>query len=650
MKSLPYIAVSAALILGAVPAGAQTDAPLPSKLPLDAFAQLPRMQNPELSPDGKFIAYFYPIDGRNHIVMQPLADGDNRQIVPPAGDLDFKWLQWANDDRLVFAASFFGERFDTETEETRLASIKKDGSDLKWIVKSAEPKVVFESQVTSLPDIPPQVQDDVISWLPEEPNHILVALDADFNGQDEVRRIDVSSGDYTLAHEGLSGVQNWLVDANNELRMGYGYNGDAFDLKFLGADGDWTSVTSTDWWGQGWQPVAFTDDAAVMYVIGLGPDGGDVVRKMNVESGEFIADVFSAGEFDVEGVQLDSRTRRPIGVSYTDDVQRIKYFDSDYDRLQRTAEKAFKDMHVRLLSLSEDKSQVLVRVSNDTDPGVLYYWDREVKSMDVVTEAMPGLAPELLSPVKSVSYAARDGQTLPGYLSTPIGREAKNLPAVILPHGRPAARSDKSFWYLTQFLVSRGYAVFEPNFRGSTGYGSEHFEAGMHWGGRMQEDVTDAAKWLVKSGVADPERLCVVGWSYGGYVAAMEAITTPGLYQCAASINGVLDLPQMTKEDLNYFGGHGGGSGFGLQGDELEAVSPFHQAERIAIPMLLIQANDDVRVHKEQAVRMEKRLRGLKKPVELVTVETGGHELGHVDARATVLSSLEQFLEKHIGE
>ncbi len=622
----------------------------PSELPLEAFAQLPRMQDAELSPDGTYIAYFFPVDGRNHIVMQPLAGGDERRVVPPAGDLDFEWLHWANDQRLVFSASFFGKRFNTETTETRLASIRRDGTDLQWIVKSAESDAVSGSRLSTTPDIPPQIQDDVISWLPDEPDHILVALDENFDGKDEVRRININNGDYTNVRGGIRGVQNWMVDADNEIRLGYGYFKSEFVLKFLNGDQEWISGTSTDWWDQGWHPVAFTDDPLVTYAIGPSDTGRDVVRKLNIETGERLELVFDNGEYDVDGVALDSRTLRPIGVKHTRHDTRIKYFDSEYDKLQRTAEKAFKGMNVRLLSLAADKRQLLVRVSSDTDPGVLYYWDRDAKSMDVISESMPGLVPELLSPVEPVSYKARDGYEVPGYLTLPVGGDAKNVPMIVMPHGGPASRTDESFWFLSQFLASRGYAVFQPNFRGSIGYGDAHYRAGKkQWGGLMQDDVTDGAKWLVESGIADPERMCIVGWSYGGYSAAMGAVKTPDLFKCAVSINGVLDLPRMVNDDRKYIGGQSWVQDFALEGAKLNTISPYHQAENIQIPLLLIQADDDVRVHKEQAARMANRLQKLKKPVEHVTIELGGHSMDNSAARERILESLEAFLNDHTG-
>jgi dipeptidyl aminopeptidase/acylaminoacyl peptidase len=202
-----------------------------------------------------------------------------------------------------------------------------------------------------------------------------------------------------------------------------------------------------------------------------------------------------------------------------------------------------------------------------------------------------------------------------------------------------------SFWFLSQFLASRGYAIFLPNFRGSIGYGRRFQLAGRReWGGKMQEDVTDGTQWLIDEGIADPDRICIVGWSYGGYAAAMGAVQTPDMYQCAASINGVLNLPQLINDDRHYIGGTVWTRHMGLEDENAKVVSPYHQAEKIKIPMLVIQAKDDANVHLNQGQGMAERLRKLNKPVEYVEVDLGGHSMDNEAARQTILQSLETFL------
>jgi dipeptidyl aminopeptidase/acylaminoacyl peptidase len=298
-----------------------------------------------------------------------------------------------------------------------------------------------------------------------------------------------------------------------------------------------------------------------------------------------------------------------------------------------------------IVSTTRDRRKVLIRSASDVDAGAYLYLDRDKGSLDFIAETMPGINPELMSPVEAVSYLARDGIEIPAYLTVPLDVSRENLRVIVLPHGGPNSRDDQSFWFLSQFLAARRYAVFQPNFRGSSGYGRNYENAGRsEWGGRMQQDVTDGTNWLIEQGIAAADQICIVGWSYGGYAAAMGVVQEPDLYRCAASINGVLDLPRLIADDRKYIGGSAWTRHVGLADENAKNVSPYHQAEQIRVPMLIVQARDDSRVHLDQGKRMAARLRKLGKQVEYVEVELGGHLMNNENARAQILESLEGFL------
>ena len=219
-----------------------------------------------------------------------------------------------------------------------------------------------------------------------------------------------------------------------------------------------------------------------------------------------------------------------------------------------------------------------------------------------------------------------------------------------MPHGGPRARTDLRYDYLRQFFASRGFVVFQPNFRGSSGYGKAFAEAGLgQWGGLMQDDVTDGVHWLIDEGIADAERICIVGWSYGGYSAAIGAALTPELYRCAASINGVLSLPRQILDVNKYVGGERWTEHMGLDGESSKAVSPLHLAERIEAPMLIVQSADDTRIHAGQGRDMAERLEDLGRDVQYVEIEFGGHSILNVAGRTRVLQALDAFLKRHLA-
>ena len=629
---------------------AAQDGSTPGTIPLEAFAQLPTMRQVRISPDGDSVASLRPFNGRAHLVIEKLGDISSRPVVvPPAATTDFEWVHWANNDRLVVAASAQDKRYGVETLETRLVAINKDGTDMEYLIRPTTRKKTGSNRRQPLP--PAQIQDDVINWLPDEPNFILVSLDGDQNAANEIRRVDVRDGKFKVIQSDYRGIQNWQTDQNGEPRLGWGYRESKFKVMTRQVEGGWRSATKANWRDAGYFPYGFSTDPDVVYMIGPDENGIQVLRTMNTTSGEFETPLVARDSIDVGGVLTDSLTGFVVGAHITEHQSEFIYFDDDLAAVQRSIDTVRPNMVNRIVSTTRDRRKILILSSSDVDPGVYFYLDRDLGSMEFLFETMPGLPPELMSKVEPMTYTARDGQKIPGYLIVPNGVERSNLKTIVLPHGGPGARDDQSFWFLSQFLASRGYAVFQPNFRGSTGYGRPFQFAGrQEWGGKMQEDITDGVHWLIDEGVANPDKICIVGWSYGGYAAAMGAVQTPGLYQCAASINGVLNLPRLIADDKKYIGGSAWIRHIGLDGERSAKVSPYHQIDKINIPMLIIQAKDDVRVHLDQGKAMARRLRREKKVVEYVEVEFGGHSMNNSPARETILRSLEEFLDDNLGE
>ena len=641
-----FIVTVAGLLLTTL-ADAQ-QAATPADIPIQAFAQLPVMRDVELSPDGTHFAYFRPFEGRDHLVIQRLDGSGRPTVAPPTEDSGFGWLHWANDERVVFTVTATRKRDLTETTETRLWAINRDGSEAEHIVIPSRTARTGSSLGRAL--APAQIQGNIVHWLPDEPHHIMVTLDGDHNGAHEVRKIDIRDGRYDVVRDDAPGIQDWMSDHTGNLRFGWGYRNSTLKILTKGDSGMWRSADKADWWDAGFFPQGFTDDPDVAYMMGPDENGYAVVRTMNIATGEFLETVFSKPGIDVDSLVLDPLTRMPVGVRYIEHLPAIHYFDKSLAALQKSIDKVLPDTSNRIVSMTSDRRKVLIHSVSDIDPGTFAYLNRDTGNLSFLAEAMPGLSPELMSRVEPIVYEARDGLTIPGYLTVPKGHSPENLPVVVMPHGGPSARDDRRFWFLSQFIASRGYAVFQPNFRGSEGFGRRFENAGNNeWGGKMQEDVTDGVNWLIGEGIADPGRICIVGWSYGGYSAAIGAVQTPELYQCAASINGVLDLPRLIADDKRYIGGSAWTRHMGLEDESAKVVSPYHQAERIQAPMLIIQAQDDARVHEDQGRRMARRLEKLDKPVEYVEVELGGHSMTNEQARTVILTSVEKFLDENIG-
>jgi len=341
-------------------------------------------------------------------------------------------------------------------------------------------------------------------------------------------------------------------------------------------------------------------------------------------------------------------------------MPQYEWFDEEMATHQRTLENAFSGQFPQIQSWSRERSKLLIVTENENTPPTYYIYDVEAGTVASIGTAYEALSTGELRPRRLTTYTARDGTDIEAYLTLPEGEGS--FPTIILPHGGPKSRDNGGFDYFAHFLASRGYAVLQPNFRGSSGYGQDWEEAGYGgWGrGIMQTDVTDGAQHLIDTGLADPERICIVGASYGGYSALAGATFTPDLYACSAAIAPVTDIASMMRFSRDRFGANHWfvsswreqftGDGENRNSDILRDLSPIQHVEDITIPILLIHGEDDTIVPVDQNRDMHRALRRADSDVEFVEIDDGDHGLTSVDMRTTVLTELEQFLGEHIGE
>jgi dipeptidyl aminopeptidase/acylaminoacyl peptidase len=319
-------------------------------------------------------------------------------------------------------------------------------------------------------------------------------------------------------------------------------------------------------------------------------------------------------------------------------------------------QRAFPGRHVHVYGWSADGTKTLASVETPSSPPIYYVVDFSTHRADIAGEEYPALAGVPLAQVKEISYKARDGTSIPGYLTLPATKTAELIPLVVFPHGGPQSRDYLEFNWLAQFLASRGYAVLQPQFRGSTGFGDAFREAGYRqWGGLMQDDVTDGVHAMIDQGIADPHRICIVGASYGGYAALAGAAFTPDLYSCAVSIAGVSDLPALMREEVPLYEGtisnsmsdwkaHIGGP----NDSNLAAKSPINAVKAIKIPILIVYGTGDSVVPTAQSEKMAQALKSAGKSVSVAVLPGEDHWLSRTETRVQVLKELEAFLRLHL--
>lgn len=478
-----------------------------------------------------------------------------------------------------------------------------------------------------------------------------VRFDSTGRGRVALYRIDLKSGASKVVHEAFPNTEEWLVGGDGQ---------PAAASVFDHTTGIWTlKVKVSGGWKDAMRSEGYLDRPST---AGLGRDGRSillfdevdderVLRELNAD-GTFGEPMSTQGGdqllFDPDGHNLIG-SRALIG-----DEFRYDFFSPQDQRIWRSIEVAYRGQHVQLLSWSNNRDRMIIRVDSPTEGAGIAYVDWKTKRADWIGSVYRGLKEADIAQVKPVRFKAADGLDLSGYLTLPRGREAKKLPLVVLAHGGPAARDTPTFDWWSQALASRGYAVLQVNFRGSAGFGGEFLQAGYgQWGRKMQTDLSDGVRHLAGQGIVDPARVCIVGASYGGYAALAGATLDRGVYRCAASVAGVSDLRRMVGWSKTNKGRTAQKYWIRFMGADdpndpvLRELSPSEKVDGVMTPILLVHGRDDTVVPLEQSNIMQRALERAGNPAELVVMSGEDHWLSRGETRLRMLNAVTTFLEKN---
>ena len=631
---------------------------------LDAYLRRDSFDDIKVSPTGAYYAASVPLEDNSILVVldratnKPLAGfnlGRNTYIA------DFEWV---NDQRVVFGTARKFGALDQPQLTGNLYAMNADGTG-KDILVGQDVNVMstgthIQQKKTEM------VAAFLLDGLADDDRNVLIAVSG-FSGDSysRVERMDVYTG--RRAPVARSPVRNasYVTDPSGVVRFALGYNTDRSAKLFYrdAADADWTNTTA---WrelndeassGRVEVPLGFSADGRVAYLRVEHAQGPDSIVAFDPRDGTR-KQVLRDDSGDPVGVirSLGTPYPAPVGVFIADGKPRTAFFDESLAeaRLYRSLEAAFEGHSVHITSKTADGRLAMVEVSSDRDAGSFYLFDTVAKKADFVVARRDWQEPKTMATVRPVEFQASDGQSIHGYLTLPRGSADKGLPMVVLPHGGPYGVHDSWTYDLNpQILAAAGYAVLQVNFRGSGGRGRAFQQAGAReWGGRMQDDLTDATRWAIAHGVADPARICIYGASYGGYAALMGTAKEPGLYRCAAGYVGVYDLPLMfNKGDIRELGS---GRTYLREwlGDpsELGKVSPVNLAAKIKAPVFLAAGGQDERAPIAHSERMEKALRAAGVPVETLFVRTEGHGFYTDRNRKAFYTQLLAFLDRNLGQ
>lgn len=615
-----------------------------------------------LSPDGQYVAYIVPGKGKSTIAVVSRWDGtEPRAIVHAEGNpLNIQDCGWSAADRIVckeYGISLIG---DVRAPFTRVVALDRDGSHIQFL---GHRTTHDETRVS-------QFDGSVIDWLAGDDGTVLMTHD--FVPEDRsaignvgdrldgmgVQRVDTRTGVGRSVELPQRGADTFISDGRGTVRMmaadeNHGERGMLTGVRIyyyrLAHDRSWKPFSRVSADGDGLRPIAVDGQADVAYAL-KSLDGRDALYKVALDGSMKTELAYANPIVDVGGVVTIGRGGRVIGAAYTTDRRQIEYFDPQYRKLALALSKALPALPlIYFISASADEKRLLVFAGSDVDPGHYYILDRTTLHLDELAPARAPLEGLSLSPVKSVTYPAGDGTRVPAYLTLPPGGDGKHLPAILLPHGGPASRDEWGFDWLAQYFAQRGCAVLQPEFRGSAGYGDAWYvQNGFKSWKTAISDITDGALWLQKQGIADPDRLAIMGWSYGGYAALQANVVTPALFKAVVAIAPVTDLGMLKSEAQNYTNGRLV-SKFVGDGPHIAEGSPARHADRFQAPVLIFHGDQDVNVDIRESRAMDKALDQNGKKHELVTFKGLDHQLDDSDARASMLAKADAFLRSNLG-
>lgn len=640
--------VYAALLL---PAGAQSQDPFD---PAVAFGARSSIEDISLSPDGRRIAYLAPHHGQgSRLYTVDLASDESVQATAVDGRSQrLGSCSWVSATRLVCSV-FALRRVQTDVAGAqRFVALDSDGSN-----------IVTLSERDSRTGNGAWLRD-VIDWRAGEGGSILMTSmlpDAGALGNYGlgVVRLDTRANDSSLVQPAIVRAFSFLSDGRGRVVMQgvqrvrgeTGMMSGEVEYRYRRPGSDaWHSLgvhnyTTRD----GMRPLAVTPEGDAAFVLDK-LDGRTALYRVALDGSGRRELLVSNERVDVDGILTLGRRGRVIGATYATEVRQALYFDPELRTLAERLSRALPNLPlIRFVGASDDESVLLIWAGSDRDPGRYFTYAKSNRNLKEIMLARPQLEGTTLAEVRPISFPAADGTSIPGYLTLPPGSSGRGLPAIVMPHGGPDSRDEWGFDWMAQYFAHRGFAVLQPNFRGSAGYGDEWFQRNGFQSWQIAVgDVNDAGRWLVSQGIADPEKLGIVGWSYGGYAALQSAVLDPALYRAIVAVAPVADLEILREEARGW-------SNFRLMrdfigsGPHVRAGSPAQNASAFRAPALIFHGDHDANVDVRHARLMRDRLQSAGKSVELVVFPGLDHGLDDSEARARMLRESDVFLRSRLG-
>jgi dipeptidyl aminopeptidase/acylaminoacyl peptidase len=651
---IAVLAWFAVAVCAAMPVGAAEAAPKPPDI--GSFFQNSSFSGAHLSPNGRHLAI--RIASKTSRATLAVLDLSTMKLntVGSMRYVDLGRFAWVNDERLVYTLTDL-HLAEAEIVSARgLYAVNRDGSGQRELVDrhgiGSEDLRILHANTQFMQTSPAKDSDDVFVWRPEswqgnELSHILF------------QRVNSRSG-RTVTLDVPTNTVRTLLDKQGNARVIITREGEMLAVMFNDpATGKWRKLTEFHWSDEGFEPLLYGPDGVLYVRANKGRDKTALYRYDLAANKLEDKPLVVSDQFDVDG-ELITDGNKVLGFRYEIDAEVTTWFDPVMQASQKEIDALLGATTNRISrGMRSETPFLLVDAFSDVQPHVYYLYNTETRKLSKLGAANADIDPRRMSIKDMVRYKARDGLEIPAYLTLPAGGTGKNLPMVVLVHGGPWVRGGAwEFDREVQFLASRGYAVLEPEYRGSTGFGTRHFRAGWkQWGLAMQDDIADGAKWAIAQGYADPKRICIAGASYGGYSALMGLINDPDLFKCGINWVGVTDIDMLYS--VRWSDSSVSEQKFGLPllvGDrkkdeaQFRKTSPLHNAARVRQPLLMAYGGADERVPLVHGTRFRDAVKPTNPNVEWVVYGEEGHGWALLETRLDFWSRVEKFLERNIGK
>lgn len=611
-------------------------APVPS---LEDFFRPAAFSEIKISPSGTKVAALSKWKEHSNLYVIDLKTKRPIQLTG-LDTQDVARVRWVGDDRLIFTC------VDDGYLTGGLFAIDADGKNSRALAPSVRQQAnrgVIAVRIT-----------DFLAFYGDSTEEILVVSNERRDVDPDVYRMSVRTGLKQMVARNPGDVQVWVADGKGVVRAGFGERGrETFVVYRDDAKSPWREVYHVDLLKGSVEPLQFDQENRLLYVrSSVGRDTA-AICLFDPAKGEIVRELYADPVYDAGEVLLKRSDRSLLGYYLEAEKERFVWTDPAMAKIQALLDQELPQTLNQIASFSLDQTWAVILASSDRAPGTYFLFNTRELTLEKLIEEKPWLKASQLGEMRPITYTARDGLTIRGYLTIPPGVEPKDLPMIVNPHGGPWARDSWGFNEEVHFLASRGYAVLQINFRGSIGYGRKFKEAGYgQWGLKMQDDITDGVKWAVAEGIADPNRVAIYGASYGGYAAMAGMAFTPELYRCGVNYVGVTDIGlllktmpkswELIRAQVELMTGNAK-----KDREQIEAASVTKHADQIRSPVFFAYGELDDRIDMRHATKLATQLRHNGVPVTWMTRANEGHGYRHWDNKIAFYTDLEKFLAEY---